>query len=296
MSMKEFTDTLAAIRRDQKKLAEVEAMGPSAEETLDFFKQEVAAGKERYVRYLRSRIQREKFYTDVGDNTHRNAFDRDCFFFPDAMIGQMTEWQRGEPAGLSPAERIKVVTTLRPAIEAGWVKLCRVCEKLQADGQVFDWPGDLPAAIFLQWNEKEKTIGKHSLFVQLHALSERQHALNSELQTTLLRIENEEKTFAEHVRLMRGNSLTPPKQLQDTEHLLERCKEMRRAAQTKRDTERRAVAGSLALYAACKQFLHHHGVTLSPQFLLLGQELTVEPFIEPGPPRVTPLATHVRVV
>jgi hypothetical protein len=295
---KKFTDLSVEILQDDKELALLrDDKRHSADEDIRDHDAMIDRLAKRHELFLESEWQEDRTNPICLSMDDRLAsFASQCFYNGAQKKKTFANWRRAQSFGMPKAEHAKQVAARSDSIKAKWLTLSSLGQRLESAGASVPWPPQMPPEAFLGWDQEKKELRHHARFLHLHKLLEREVAANDDLRVMIQRIENEERNLAEYVRLMRGNELTPPAQLQDVEGSLARCGEMRRNAANQRDADRRSIASSLALYAACKQFLHDRGVTLSPQFLLLGQELTVAPFVEHGPPRITPLATTVRVV
>jgi hypothetical protein len=298
VTVKALTGLLDRIRADQREQSQLEEdTRPSPEEQIEEYSNLINAAKAEYEEFLRAGWHEHprQLISPYLDDTRRAFFGFQCFHFSTQMIETFKRWRRADGGGMSRAERAKAIATLKTEIAAQWQDACDLIEKLKGDSTVVDWPSDMPPAIFLGWDEKTKTMTGHRRLVELHQLSENERAANDTLRTTLERISQEEGKLAERLRLM-DIRVTPAEQIADIKKSLGRCKELQRAAQARRDTERAAVGGSLALYAHCREFLRGKGVGFSDSLLLLGSEPAATPFIEQGPPRINPLTTRVHVV
>jgi len=242
-------EVLGSIRTAQKELAKHrDSKRPSAGEQIKKFTELIYLRKFRYDRFLSEGFHDspdELLSPYAADNTSA-AMDFLCWFAADDIIKKYQLERLKDPAGMSAAEYDKREKSLEAVITNGWVEL------LPLLGQLSDMPGDFPPDIFLGFDPTGRAIKNIEGFAKLTAISDREQAANLALMRTHEEIERRKAILSNYSPTNANH--------EEIKQQMAECDEKRRQAQTLRESQRRADEGSLALYAACCQFLRTQGI------------------------------------
>jgi len=191
------------------------------------------------------------------------------------MVKKFTQWRRAQSFGMLTAERTKRISVLKAKIKAAWSEVSDLWDDES------DFSGDIPPEIFLGWDDKAQTCN-HRRFLVLHDRAERNQVANMTFAQTYTTLDDEKSRLQYHLRMMEGNQLNSREDVEDVKRQIAEVDEKRRAAQVHREEQSRAVAGSIALYGVCLQFLRDRGINgRDTKFLLLGRRESRRAYIDP---------------
>jgi len=273
-----MTEMLAKIRGQQSELAELEEdVRPSASEEIEQYKRAIAAHRERYASYLCSFHQAHFRLLEDRDDPKEAAIDFLSFHSADQLIATYSKWRTADSAGMATAERQKKITALKAEIEKRWAEFVAADAKIQAQGEIVDWPADVPVTIFLRWDQQKRHIGNLELFRWIHKAHQSERAANDAFSVSLEEFNREKIVALNNLRLHETGSLRPVgAAIAKAKAAIGSCDELRNKLIADRNAQRKSAEGMTNLFAACALFLRKAGIPINTTLLLTGTSPAAE--------------------